>query len=113
MMPPDSVLADFMSGLDPQISVMLYGLAPASLDEAIMKAKMIEMGQRNAAGTMQFNAKVAQLEQENALLHQQLEWQPRPPQPQPQPQPQQQQTQRFSQNQVVKPQWKQIGRAHV
>src|SRR6266540_1922033 len=103
MMPADSVLADFMSGLDLQISVMLYGLAPGSLDEAIMKAKMIEMGQRNAAGTMQFNAKVAQLEQENALLHQQLEWQPRQPQPQSQPQPQQQQTQRFPQNQVVKP----------
>src|SRR6266511_765090 len=110
MMPPDSVLADFMSGLDPKISVMLYGLAPVSLDEAIMKAKMIEMGQRNAAGTMQFNAKVAQLEQENALLHQQLEWQPRPSQPQPQPQPQQQQTQRFPQNQVVKPQWKLFGK---
>src|SRR6266542_4002524 len=89
MMPPDSVLVDFMSGLDPQISVMLYGLALVSLDEVIMKAKMIEMGQRNAAGTMQFNAKVAQLEQENALLHQQLEWQPRPQQPQPQPQSQQ------------------------
>src|SRR6266498_3546023 len=74
MMPPDSVLADFMSRLDPQISVMLYGLAPASLDEAIMKAKMIEIGQRSAAGTIRFNAKVAQLEQENALLHQQLEW---------------------------------------
>ncbi len=82
---------------------MLYGLASVSLDEAIMKAKMIEMGQRNATGTMQFNAKVAQLEQENALLHQQLEWQPRQPQPQSQPQPQQQQTQRFPQNQVVKP----------
>src|SRR6266540_2190024 len=92
MMPPDSVLADFMSGLDPQISVMLYRLAPASLDEAIMKAKMIEMGQRNAAGTMQFNAKVAQLEQENALLHQQLEWQLRP-------QPQQQISQSQSQQQ--------------
>src|SRR6266498_4123378 len=99
MMPPDSVLADFMLGLDPQISVMLYGLASASLDEAIMKAKMIEMGQRNAAGTMQFNAKVVQLEQENALLHQQLEWQLKPPQPQ----LQQQQTQRLSQNPVVKP----------
>ena len=104
-MPPNSILADFMSGLDPQISVMLYGLALASLDEAIMKAKMIEMGQRNAAGTMQFNAKVAQLEQENALLHQQLEWQPRPQQQMPQSQPQQQQqTQRLIQNQVVKPQ---------
>ncbi len=80
MMPPDSVLADFMSGLNPQISVMLYGLAPASLDEAIMKAKMIEMGQKNAAETMQFNAKLAQLEQKNALLHQQLEWQLKLPQ---------------------------------
>ena len=68
-MPPDSVLADFMSGLDPQISVMLYGLAPTSLVEAIMKAKMIEMGQRNVTRTMQYNAKLAQLEQENALLH--------------------------------------------
>src|SRR6266540_2389609 len=108
MMPSDSVLADFMSGLDPQISVMLYGLASTSLDEAIMKAKMIEMGQRNAAGTMKFNAKVAQLEQENALLHQQLEWQPRPPQPQ--PQPQQQQTQRLPQSQIIKPQWKLFGK---
>ncbi len=44
MMPADSVLADFMSGLDLQISVMLYGLVLTSLDEAIMKAKMIEMG---------------------------------------------------------------------
>jgi len=69
MMPPDSVLADFMSELDSQISVMLYELALASLDKAIMKAKMIEIGQKNAAGTMQFNAKLAQLEQENALLH--------------------------------------------
>src|SRR6266498_3959596 len=115
MMPPDSVLADFMSGLDSQISVMLYGLAPASLDEAIMKAKMIEMGQRNVAGTMQFNAKVAQLEQENALLHQQLEWQPRPqPQQQQMPQPQQQQQPQrppqMQQSQVIKPQWKLFGK---
>ena len=108
-MPPDSVLADFMSGLDPQISVMLYGLAPATLDEAIMKAKMIEMGQKNAAGTMQFNAKVAQLEQENALLHQQLEWQPRL-QPQQISQPQLQRTQQIPQNQVVKLQWKPFGK---
>jgi len=82
MMPADSVLANFMSGLDPQISVMLYGLASATLDEVIMKAKMVEMGQKNAAGTMQFNAKMAQLEQENALLHQQLEWQLKPQLPQ-------------------------------
>src|SRR6266540_1096472 len=87
MMPADSVLTDFMSGLDSQISVMLYGLAPASLDEAIMKAKMIEMGQKNAAGIMQFNAKLAQLEQENALLLQQSQIQQTP------------------QNQVIKSQW--------
>jgi len=78
MMPADSILADFMSELDPQISVMLYGLALTTLDEAIMKTKMIEMGQKNATEAVQYNAKMAQLEQENALLHQQLEWQPKP-----------------------------------
>jgi len=43
-MPADSVLADFMSGLDPNISMLLYELALISLDETIIKAKMIEMG---------------------------------------------------------------------
>ncbi len=95
-MPADSILADFMSGLDPQISVILYGLAPTTLDEAIMKAKMVEIGQKNAVGTIQFNAKLAQLEQKNALLHQQLEWQPKSQQSQPQ------QTQQVPQNQVIK-----------
>ncbi len=104
MMPADSVLADFMSGLDSQISVMLYGLAPTTLDETIMKSKMIEMGQKNATGTMQYNAKMAQLEQKNALLHQQLEWQPKPQLLQPQ------QKQRTSQSQVIKPQWKLFGK---
>ncbi len=52
---------------------------------------------------MQYNAKVAQLEQENALLHQQLEWQLRP-QPQQISQSQPQRTQQIPQNQVVKPQ---------
>ena len=61
-MPADSVLADFIFRLDPQILVMLYGLASTTLDEVIMKAKMIKIGQKNAAGTMQFNAKMAQLE---------------------------------------------------
>ncbi len=46
---------------------------------------------------MQFNAKMAQLEQENALLHQQLEWQPKL---------QLQQEQRLPLNQNIKPQWK-------
>ena len=52
MMPADNVLADFISRLDPQISVMLYGLAPATLDEVIMKAKIIEMGQKNMTGAV-------------------------------------------------------------
>ena len=43
-MPTDSVLIDFMSGLDPNISMLLYELASTNLNEAIMKAKMIEMG---------------------------------------------------------------------
>ncbi len=46
MMSANSVLADFMSGLDPNISILLYGLALTSLDKAIMKVKMIEMGKR-------------------------------------------------------------------
>ena len=50
MMPVDSVLADFMSGLDPNISMLLYELAPTSLDEAIIKAKMIEMDKRTFQG---------------------------------------------------------------
>ncbi len=58
MMPVDSVLADFMSGLDPNISILLYGLAPTNLNEAIMKAKIIEMGQKNTSETIQVNAKM-------------------------------------------------------
>ncbi len=44
IMPVNSVLADFISGLDPNISMFLYKLAPTNLDEAIMKVKMIEIG---------------------------------------------------------------------
>ncbi len=40
---PDSVLADFMTKLDPNILMLLYRLIPINLDEAIMKAKIIEM----------------------------------------------------------------------
>ena len=50
MMPADSVLVDFISGLDPNISMLLYGLALINLDKAIMKAKIIEMRQKNALG---------------------------------------------------------------
>ena len=72
MMPADSVLADFMLGLDPNISMLLYELALINLDEAIMKTKMIEMGQKNTSGTIQVNAKMTQLKTENQVLQQQL-----------------------------------------
>ena len=52
MMPADSILADFMSGLDPNISMLLYGLASTNLNEAIIKVKMIEMGQKNTSETI-------------------------------------------------------------
>ncbi len=48
MIPAKSILADFMLGFDPNISIMLYRLVPESLDKAIRKAKMIEIGQKNA-----------------------------------------------------------------
>ena len=63
-----SILADFMSGLDLNILIMLYELASRSLDEAIKKAKIIKIGQRNASGVVQYNAKMAQLEQKNRVL---------------------------------------------
>ena len=67
-MSADSILADFMLGLNSNISMLLYGLAPTNLDEAIMKAKMIEMEQKNASGIIQVNAKITQLETENQVL---------------------------------------------
>ncbi len=57
-MPADSVLADFMSRLNPNIFILLYGLVLTNLDKAIMKAKMIEIEQKNASGVIQINAKM-------------------------------------------------------
>ncbi len=73
-MPADSVLADFISELDLNISMLLYGLALTNLDKVIMKAKMIEIGQKNASRVIQVNAKMMQLETENQVLQQQLAW---------------------------------------
>ncbi len=73
-MPADSILADFMSGLDLNISMLLYGLALTNLNKTIIKAKMIEIGQKNVSGTIQVNAKMMQLEIENQILQQQLAW---------------------------------------
>ncbi len=74
MMPADSVLVDFMSELDLNISMLLYKLISTNLNEAIIKAKMIEMGQKNALKVIQVNAKMIQLETENQMLQQQLAW---------------------------------------
>ena len=48
--------------------MLLYGLALTNLNETIMKAKMIEMGQKNISGAIQINAKIMQLEIENQVL---------------------------------------------
>ncbi len=58
MMPANSVLADFMSGLDSNISMLLYRLASTNLNKAIMKAKMIEMEQKNVSEAIQINVKM-------------------------------------------------------
>ncbi len=47
MMPADSILVNFISGLDFNISMLLYRLALTNLDEVIIKAKMIEIEQKN------------------------------------------------------------------
>ena len=67
-MSADSILADFISGLDPNISMLLYGLASTNLDETITKAKMIEMRQKNTLEAIQVNAKMMQLKTENQVL---------------------------------------------
>ncbi len=53
-----SILVDFMLELDLNISMLLYRLASTNLDEAIIKAKMIEIGQKNALKVIQVNAKM-------------------------------------------------------
>jgi len=74
MMLADSILADFIFGLDLNISMFLYELASTSLNKAIIKAKMIKMGQKNTSGVIQVNVKMMQLETENQVLQQQLAW---------------------------------------
>ncbi len=49
MMLTDSILIDFMSSLNLNILMLLYELALINLDKAIIKAKMIEIGQKNAS----------------------------------------------------------------
>src|SRR5688500_2044741 len=71
-MPMKSVLADYLSGLDPNVVMLVYGLAPLTLDDAIDKAKKVELGQMNASVNIQQNARIQLLEQQNFILNTQL-----------------------------------------
>src|ERR1044072_9184100 len=72
MMPMESVLADYLSGLDPNIAMLVYELAPLTIDNAIDKAKKVELGQTSASNTLQANVRLQQLEQQNFLLNSQV-----------------------------------------
>ena len=67
------MIADLMAGFDSHIALQLYPLAPTSVEDALAKAKLIEMGQKNAAGMIQQNARINQLEEENNRFRQQIQ----------------------------------------
>ena len=71
-MPNESVLADYLSGLDPNIAMLVYGLAPLTVDDTIDKMKKVELGQMNASNIIQANIRLQQLEQQNFLLNSQI-----------------------------------------
>src|ERR1044071_1042136 len=72
MMPVESVLANYLLGLDPNITMLVYGLAPLIIDDAIDKAKKVELGQMSASNALQANVRLQQLEQQNFLLNSQI-----------------------------------------
>src|ERR1043165_1337861 len=72
MMPMESVLADYLSGLDSNIAMLVYGLAPLTVDDAIDKAKKVELGQISVSNALQTNVRLQQLEQQNFLLNSQI-----------------------------------------
>ena len=59
----ESVLADYLSGLDPNIAILVYRLAPLTIDNTIDKAKKVELGQMNASSALQANIRLQQLKQ--------------------------------------------------
>ena len=59
----DNIKADFINGLDPNILMILYGLSLIHLDDAIVKAKMVELGQKQVANITVQNAQVAWIQQ--------------------------------------------------
>jgi len=54
-MPNESTLADYLLGLDLNIIMLVYGLAPLTIDDAIDKAKKVELEQMNASNSIQAN----------------------------------------------------------
>ena len=54
----ESVLANYLSGLDPNITMLIYGLAPLTIDDAIDKAKKVELGQMNTSNSIQTNIRL-------------------------------------------------------
>src|ERR1043166_9712508 len=71
-MPNESVLSDYLSGLDPNIAILVYGLAPLTIDDAIDKAKKVELGQMSTSNALQANVRLQQLEHQNFLLNSQI-----------------------------------------
>src|ERR1044072_4983749 len=72
MMPMESVLADYLSELDPNIAILVYDLASLTIDDAIDKAKKVELEQMSASNALQANARLQQLEHQNFLLNSQI-----------------------------------------
>jgi len=61
-MPNESTLADYLLRLDPNIVILVYELAPLTVDDIIDKVKKVELGQINMFNTIQANIRLQQLE---------------------------------------------------
>ena len=68
----ESVLADYLSGLDPNIAMLVYGLASLTIEDTIDKAKKVELEQMSASNVLPANIRLQQLEQQNFLLNSQI-----------------------------------------
>ena len=76
--PKESIVNDFIAGLNPSLSVMVYAFAPDTLEAAITKAKMVEQGQKNATTALTANNTIAQLTYQNQVLMAQQQQQQKP-----------------------------------
>ena len=54
----ESVLADYLSRLNPNITMLMYGLVPLTIDDIIDKAKKVELGQMSASNILQANVRL-------------------------------------------------------